>query len=284
MSTNRLKANFIVGLIAYQLFAAVGSVIALVRGGDGATWLGPLVAAGAFLGVIFSLGRGSARTSANLPAMLTASGAGLCLTLWGAASGSGSTAAALLATGSVAGSFLYVFWYSRLGRRESELLEVGRELPEFSLENTEGERVAASDFRGSPAVYLFFRGNWCPLCMTQIKEVAARYREIAERGARVVLVSPQSHDKTRELARRFDVPFDFLVDPGGRAVRQLGIEHEGGLPAGMRMLGYAEDTVLPTLVVTDASGKIVFSDQTDNYRVRPGPETFLRALGSQPAA
>ena len=284
MSTNRLKANFIMGLIAYQLFAAVRSVIALARGGDAITWLGPLVAAGAFLGVIFSLGRASARTSANLPVMLTASGAGLCLALWGAASGLGSTAATLLATGSVAGSFLYVFWYSRLGRRESELLEVGRELPDFSLENAEGKRVASSDFRGRPAVYLFFRGNWCPLCMTQIKEVAARYREIAERGARVVLVSPQSHDKTRALARRFDVPFDFLVDPRGRAARQLGIEHEGGLPAGMRMLGYAEDTVLPTLVVTDASGKIVFADQTDNYRVRPEPETFLRVLGSQPAA
>jgi len=72
--------------------------------------------------------------------------------------------------------------------------------------------------------------------------------------------------ETRDLAARFDVPFRFLVDPGGRATRQLGIP------------GYHPDTVLPTAVVTDADGRILLADQTDNYRVRPEPETFLAAL------
>ena len=37
-------------------------------------------------------------------------------------------------------------------------------------------------------------------------------------------------------------------------------------------------TVMPTVVVTDANGTIVFSDQTDNYRVRPEPDVFLAIL------
>lgn len=44
------------------------------------------------------------------------------------------------------------------------------------------------------------------------------------------------------------------------------------------MLGYEGDTVLPTLVVVDAEGRIVFADQTDNYRIRPTPDTVLAAL------
>jgi len=31
-------------------------------------------------------------------------------------------------------------------------------------------------------------------------------------------------------------------------------------------------------VVVDAEGRIVLADQTDNYRVRPEPDWFLRAL------
>lgn len=38
---------------------------------------------------------------------------------------------------------------------------------------------------------------------------------------------------------------------------------------GMQVLGYESDSVLPTVLLTDTQGLIVFSDQTDNYRVRP---------------
>jgi hydroxymethylpyrimidine pyrophosphatase-like HAD family hydrolase len=44
------------------------------------------------------------------------------------------------------------------------------------------------------------------------------------------------------------------------------------------MGNYAPHTVMPTVVVTDADGTIVFSDQTDNYRVRPEPDMFLAIL------
>ena len=40
-------------------------------------------------------------------------------------------------------------------------------------------------------------------------------------------------------------------------------------------------------MVTDVEGRIVYADQTDNYRVRPTPDTVLEALraaGLAPAA
>ena len=40
----------------------------------------------------------------------------------------------------------------------------------------------------------------------------------------------------------------------------------------------APDTVMPTVVVTNANGTILFSDQADNYRVRPEPDIFLAIL------
>ena len=62
------------------------------------------------------------------------------------------------------------------------------------------------------------------------------------------------------------------------AARQLGLDWQHGLPAGMQVLGYASETVLPTVVVIDAEGTILLADQTDNYRVRPEPGMFIDVL------
>jgi hypothetical protein len=72
----------------------------------------------------------------------------------------------------------------------------------------------------------------------------------------------------------------FLRDPNSIAAKQLGILHKWGTPMGMQLLGYDSDTVMPTVILTDTQGQIIFSDQTDNYRVRPEPaviEALLRA-------
>ena len=97
-------------------------------------------------------------------------------------------------------------------------------------------------------------------------------------GVRVALIAPQPHTKTISLAEKFGVGFDFLTDESNVAARTLGIENPKGLPMGMQMLGYDSDTVMPTVIITDASGKILWTHETDNYRVRPAPEVFLEVL------
>ncbi len=73
------------------------------------------------------------------------------------------------------------------------------------------------------------------------------------------------------------LPDDLPFTERWREVEALGAQfHENGTPAGM--IGYDGDTVLPTVVSTDAAGRIFCADQTDNYRVRPTPATVLAAL------
>ncbi|MCC1496351.1 peroxiredoxin [Alcanivorax sp. 1008] len=182
----------------------------------------------------------------------------------------------ILGTG-LAGGLLYQFWYSRFNREQSDGLTVGQRLPSLQFAGGDGKAVRTDELTG-PLLLIFYRGNWCPLCMAQIREVAGQYRELHARGVTTLLVSPQPHENTSSLAERFDVPFLFLVDEDNHVARQLGIVAENGLPAGLAMLGYDSDTVMPTVVMTNADGVIIFSDQTDNYRVRPEPDVFIRIL------
>jgi len=173
---------------------------------------------------------------------------------------------------------VYLRWYSVFRGRDAHALKVGTPLPDFQLESMDGHIVSSESFKAKPHLLLFYRGNWCPFCTAQVEELAAAYKRLEEKGISVVLISPQSIKKNQALAARFDVPMVFLRDQGNAAAKQLGILHEWGTPMGMQVLGYESDTVLPTVILTDEQGQIVASDQTDNYRVRPEPETFETLL------
>ena len=181
----------------------------------------------------------------------------------------------------VFGWITYLSWFSTFKQRDNSVLHVGNTLPGFQLENPLKETISASSFKGKPSIWLFYRGNWCPLCMAQIKEVAAQYQELEKRGVNMILVSPQPHKNSEDLAKKFNVSFHFLTDYKNKVAKQLGVLHANGIPAGFQVMGYDSDTVLPTVVITDATGKIIFTDLTDNYRVRPEPETFLEVLDAQ---
>lgn len=220
--------------------------------------------------------RPSARTSPSLVGLQATTAVGVALGLrfgrrhpigWG------------LASAEILGWLAYIHWYSRFGREPSPALAVGATLPgDLRLVEHDRGPITLAELRDRPTVLLFYRGNWCPLCMAQVDEIAARWREVEALGAQVVLVSPQDEEHTRALAARHDVAFRYLRDDGSAAARRLGIVNKDGTPAGM--VGYESDTVFPTLVVTDAEGRIVYADQTDNYRVRPTPEIVFAALRS----
>jgi len=178
----------------------------------------------------------------------------------------------------VAGSVLYIYWYSRLGRINSAELANGATLPPFQLKSADGTMWDSSDAKNYPALMLFFRGNWCPLCMAQIKEIASLYQQLDRMGIKVLLVSPQPEKHTQSLASKFNVNFTFLVDENGAVAKRLGIDAKQGTPKGMEVLGYESDTVLPTAIALDSAGKIIWTDQTDNYRVRPEPEMFINVF------
>ncbi|NAS29655.1 redoxin domain-containing protein [Flavobacteriaceae bacterium R38] len=178
----------------------------------------------------------------------------------------------------ITGWILYIKWFSVFKNRDKANIIPGRLLPEFQLEDINKVTITTSAFKGKSAIYLFYRGNWCPLCMAQIKEVSEQYKELEKREAQVILISPQPHKFTRSLAKKHAVNFHFMVDTENKAAKQLGISSKNGIPAGFQALGYNSDTVMPTVIITDKNGKIIFADLTDNYRVRPEPATFLKIL------
>lgn len=296
----RLKSVFIIPAIAISgLLLVVSLIMAAVGVGERLAWIGAALASAPLPALIARLKFApTARTSEYLPLHLLVMIVGVVLagrTMYGdfvtswelyqnfidaivaAFYVSAGSAPALVAIVAALIFLLYLFWYSRFGRYPDARLDVGSKLPEFELTDLDGNAVRSTDLMGAPAVWLFYRGNWCPFCMAQIGELVERYQEIENFGIAVYLISPQSDAHSKALAEKHGVGFHYLIDRDNKAAESLEIAVKNGVPVGMPG-DYPSDTVLPTLLVTSANGTILFSDQTNNYRLRPEPDVFLALL------
>lgn len=169
-------------------------------------------------------------------------------------------------------------WVTKRGLRPVPAqLKPGRPLPDFHAVDEQGDPVRSTALHGSPSVILFVRGNWCPFCSSQVKDLTRHYKDIIDLGAKLVLVTPKPLETTRRVAEFFEVEFDFWFDDALAVSDQLGLLHKTGVPSD-HVKEYGRDTVWPTALIIDAAGIIRFTELSKHISDRPDPESLLREL------
>ena len=173
--------------------------------------------------------------------------------------------------------FFWVWFRRKAGPRIPESLRPGRSLPDFTAADEHGSPVRSVQVIGSPTVMLFVRGNWCPFCSRQVEDLTRYYKDIVDLGAKLILVTPMPLETTRRVAEFFEVEFDFWLDDGLGAARQLGLVMPAAVPGDHRR-EYGEDTIWPTVLVIDAAGIIRFAKLSRFVIDRPDPKVLLSEL------
>ena len=171
----------------------------------------------------------------------------------------------------------YFYYRRRGGRPVPEQLREGKLLPEFAALDEAGNPLNSAQLRGTPVVMIFVRGNWCPFCSRQVKNLTAYYKNIVDLGAKLIFVTPKPQETTRRVAEFFDVDFEFWLDESLAATRELGLLLESGVPKDYYP-EYGRDTIWPTSLVIDAHGIIRFIELSKHIIDRPNPKTLLREL------
>ena len=164
-----------------------------------------------------------------------------------------------------------------LGKQMPAAINPGQRLPEFSLQDENGNPVGSADLLGRPAVLLFVRGSWCPFCSKQVANLTKHYKDITDSGARLILITPKPLETTRRVAEFFEVDFEFWLDSSLQVARSLGIVQDGGVPSDYRA-EYGEDTMWPTSLVIDADGVIRLAEMSRFIVDRPDPARLLNAV------
>ena len=281
-----MKNKIILPLILINMLFGVGSLVMIAVSGGSPIWIGSMMATiplPFFLMVMTNV-FGITRTTARLPLvqLLSLAGLGLVLyTLFGTGAGLQTPTDSVALAVSVIGTVFvqwYVWVYSSYGREKSAAIVKGKPLPELQFKRLDSTPITSASFAGSKTLMVFFRANWCPFCMGQLKEVLAKANRLEEYGVKVKFISNQSIEHSQELAKKLNLPshFEILQDADLRAAKALGIEDIGGTPAGMS--AYPKDTVKATVIALAEDGAVTFGDETDNYRVRPHPDSFMHVF------
>lgn len=172
-------------------------------------------------------------------------------------------------------SIYYIRVYTSLDRSSSKL-SISHPLPYFKLQNIQGGHVSSIESHGRYRLWLFIRANWCPLCVAQVKELTSSYQILNNLNCDIYIISSQPEKASQQLAKTMQAPLTFLIDKNNAAAKVLGIEHLNGTPFGMP--GYNAETAMPTAIITAPDNTVILADLTDNYRLRPEPDTFIKTV------
>ena len=204
-----LRRVFVESAVALGVVAMAGSVFLATAGSDPA-WLGVGLAWLPIVGYLLYLlvAKPSTRTR-HLWILYVIALVGLVISAF-----AGLLAVAIAAAG-LATLLAYPYWYSRQ-HVPAATIKVGTKIPRFPLVSLDGSEVSSDIFATGSRVIMFYRGNWCPFCMVQVRHWP-NSTGLERRGVGVALISPQRAGETVELANRFDIPMEFYVDRDGAA-------------------------------------------------------------------
>ncbi len=172
---------------------------------------------------------------------------------------------------------------------EDGILPVGAMAPEFALKDSNGKVVRSADLLAmGPLVVKFFRGRWCPYCMTELETWRDLYGKIREHNALLVAIGPQLQRQSDFMANRHGLPFPVLTDTNNLVAEQFNLVYT--VPDAYRSY-YLSILVnipfvngeqswrlpLPATYVVGKDRKILFAEAHADFRVRPEPEEALAA-------
>jgi peroxiredoxin len=172
-------------------------------------------------------------------------------------------------------------------------LAVGQRAPDFQLANQAKREVKLAEVlaRG-PVVLKFIRGEWCPICNTEVaalKRIAPQLREL---GTTLLIINPQKPDKSLALDGKHALGLDILSDEKQEVIRRFNLQFTVPLPVqevyktiGLNLPEHTADgswnLPVPATFVLDKKGVIRARHVDVNYMRRMEPADILEAVRLQ---
>ena len=177
---------------------------------------------------------------------------------------------------------------------EMNILPVGATAPGFTLNDASGRPVRSTDLLAlGPLVLDFFRGRWCPYCVTELEAWRELHPRLREAGVLLAAISPQTSRQSDFMAGQHSLPFPVLCDPGCALAAQFGLaytipdyhrEYYRSILVNIPFINGTEKggdnswrLILPATYVISSASRVVYAEAHSDFRVRPEPEEVLAA-------
>ena len=164
------------------------------------------------------------------------------------------------------------------------ILPVGAGAPAFELPDQNGHMVSSAELLSQGKLVIdFYRGRWCPFCVTELETYRDMYADIRAADAQLVAISPQTVKHSAFTADQHKLSFPVLSDAGNKVARQFRLVY--------RVPVYQQDLFrsvfinlpltngddswelpIPATYVISPDGKVLYAKAFPDYTQRPEPQ------------
>jgi len=170
------------------------------------------------------------------------------------------------------------------------ILPVGAITPEFELPDHDGKIIRSSDLLAKGRLVLcFIRGRWCPFCVGQMEAMNLIVSQVAQAGASLVAVSPQTVKQSYFMHDQHKLRFPLLSDAGNKVARQFGLTYrvpplqEAVYRRAFVNLPFTNnddswELPIPATYIIERGGTILYASANEDYTERPEPAEIVETL------
>jgi peroxiredoxin Q/BCP len=175
---------------------------------------------------------------------------------------------------------MYLHWRGRLvtigttsegkeGKSVSDI-EIGQEVPDFTLPGSNGKQVSLSSLRGKKVVLYFYPKDMTPTCTTESCDFRDYNGKFARAKTKVIGISPDEIKSHMKFIEKHELPFLLLADTDHAVCEQYGVWQEKNM-YGRKYMGVVRSTFL-----IDEEGKLF--REWRNVKVKGHVEDVLKTV------
>lgn len=102
-------------------------------------------------------------------------------------------------------------------------LKVGDSVPNFIVNNQDGEAISLSDYIGKKLIVFFYPKASTPGCTTEACNLRDNYKVLQEQGYELLGVSADSEKRQTNFKNKYEFPFPLLADEEKVVINAFGV-------------------------------------------------------------
>jgi peroxiredoxin len=169
-------------------------------------------------------------------------------------------------------------------------LKVGDKAPMFMTMDADGNKVSLEDMlKKGEVVVQFYRGQWCPYCNKQLSQMNDSMQMIKDKGANVLLVTPETKEGVGKTKMKTKVKFAIVSDSGMTIMKAYKVNFMLDAETVTKYKGYGIDLnaangangnnlPVPATYIIGKDGMIKYVYFNINYSQRATVKDILAAL------
>ena len=129
-------------------------------------------------------------------------------------------------------------------------LKVGDKVPDFTVNNQDGDAVSLSDYKGKKLIVFFYPKASTPGCTAEACNLRDNYKELQKQGYELLGVSADSEKRQTNFRNKYEFPFPLLADEDKIVIKAFGVWGE------KKFMGRTYDGIHRKTFLVDKNGII----------------------------